>query len=269
MKRTSRIHDIRNMVTKLLAKYLRYLVPSRKKIPKKVLQKMFIFCEIPRSPISFYPGDNGWADGGCCCCCFCCCAMKSNFPFGRPQQQPQREANERATLHQMCIVDRVAAMFHCTSSCTQLFGDPVMDFDDEPPPMSLPKLTRCDETSPTSATAAEARSTSTTSTGGMGMGLEPALPTLEHLKPRDFRRKDPALHFLAGIRGDTEELENWLLAGGDPNARDGEGWALLHHASVSLDDYWNLLLYFLRFFLFFIYACVDDQRVFAFSVLVR
>lgn len=69
----------------------------------------------------------------------------------------------------------------------------------------------------------------------MGLGMEPALPSLENLKPRDFRRKDPALHFLAGIQGDTEELEKWLLAGGDPNARDGEGWALLHHASVSLD----------------------------------
>ncbi|CAM9494784.1 unnamed protein product [Laminaria digitata] len=132
----------------------------------------------------------------------------------------------------MCIVTRVAAMFHCTSSCTaQLFSDPVMDFDDEPPPMSSPKLTRCDETSPTSAAPARALSAST-STGEIGLGMEPALPTLD-LKPRDFRRKDPALHFLAGIRGDTEELESWLLAGGDPNARDGEGWALLHHASMN------------------------------------
>lgn len=115
-----------------------------------------------------------------------------------------------------------------------------MDFDDEPPPMSSPKLTRCDETSPTSAAPARALSAST-STGEIGLGMEPALPTLD-LKPRDFRRKDPALHFLAGIRGDTEELEMWLLAGGDPNARDGEGWALLHHASVSslrLIDYWR------------------------------
>lgn len=225
----SRIHDLRNLFTKLLSNYLPISCALAKKIPKKFPQKMFAFCEIPRPPISFYPGDNGWADGGCCCCCFCC-SYNTKFPVGRPQHKQNNVTPiERATPHQMCIVNRVAAMFHPTSSCTQLCGDPVMDFDDEPPPMISPKLTRCDETSPTSATGASR------SAGGMRMGMEPALPTLEHLKPRDFRRKDPALHFLAGIRGDKEELENWLLAGGDPNARDGEGWALLHHASVSPD----------------------------------
>ena len=221
MKRTSRIHDLRNLFTNCLPISCALV----RKSPKESSTEKYLPL---RSPDRLYsPAIMGGQMG---CCCFCCCCCEIKFPFGRPQQQ--REANERAT-HQMCFVSRVADMFHCSSNYTQLFGAPVMEFDDEPPPMSSPKLTRCDETSPTSATAA-ARSMST-STGGMGLGMEPALPSLENLKPRDFRRKDPALHFLAGIQGDTEELEKWLLAGGDPNARDGEGWALLHHASVSLD----------------------------------
>lgn len=138
-----------------------------------------------------------------------------------------------------------------------------MEFDDdEPPPMmSSPKLTRydeCDETSlPTIAVAGLVR-TSPSMGDGMGMEEPALLPTLGHLKPRDFRRKDPALHFLASIRGDTEELEAWLVAGGDSNARDGEGWTLLHHASVSLEtsfSEFSACFFFFRFFgCFFLYV---------------
>lgn len=59
------------------------------------------------------------------------------------------------------------------------------------------------------------------------------LPPIASLKPSVFHRKEPALHFLASARGDVEVLSEWLLAGGDPDAVDGDGWALLQHASVS------------------------------------
>lgn len=63
------------------------------------------------------------------------------------------------------------------------------------------------------------------------MGDSP--PAVERLKPQPFRRKEPALHFQACVRGDLQELSKWVQAGGDPNSRDEEGWALLHHATVS------------------------------------
>lgn len=45
------------------------------------------------------------------------------------------------------------------------------------------------------------------------------------------------MHFQASVRGDRQELNKWLISGGDPNSRDEEGWALLHHASVSVGSY--------------------------------
>lgn len=63
--------------------------------------------------------------------------------------------------------------------------------------------------------------------------MEDSPPAAERLKPQPFRRKEPALHFQACVRGDLQELSKWVQSGGDPNSRDEEGWAPLHHATVS------------------------------------
>lgn len=59
------------------------------------------------------------------------------------------------------------------------------------------------------------------------------LPASTSLKPRLFRIKEPAPHFLASARGDTDVLAPWLVAGGNPDALDDQGWTILQHASVS------------------------------------
>lgn len=108
-------------------------------------------------------------------------------------------------------------MFRIASSCCNYSStsDSVRE-DEEDFPMTSPKL-----------------NLETTSRGACG-DMEDTPPASERLKPQRFRRKDPALHFQACVRGDIHELRKWVKSGGDPNARDGEGWALLHHATVSL-----------------------------------
>lgn len=143
-----------------------------------------------------------------------------HYPLVSRQSLARRQQSYRPS---MCIVERVATMFGRASSCRHIPGDTYSTFDDdsEPPPLSPPKLTRC-------------HSTPHTATLTLSRTPEHSLPPSENLKPNVFRRKQPALHFLACVRGDVLELAGWLFGGGDPNERDSEGWALLQHASVSL-----------------------------------
>lgn len=138
----------------------------------------------------------------------------------------------------MCIASRVSAMLRRISSCSCSCGggsssvvDEEEDFDLDFPTMS-PKLTLALSRQETSRGAACSGSAS-------DMSLDPPFPPMsaERLKPQPFRRKDPPMHFQASVRGDRQELNKWLISGGDPNSRDEEGWALLHHASVSVELY--------------------------------
>eukprot|EP00752_Nemacystus_decipiens_P001220 g1220.t1 len=89
--------------------------------------------------------------------------------------------------------------------------------------MTSPKLTLSPSATRTTRAACSSSSRSDT---------EGSPPASERLKPQLFRRKDPARHFQACVRGDIHELAQWVKSGGDPNARDDEGWALLHHATM-------------------------------------
>ena len=86
--------------------------------------------------------------------------------------------------------------------------------------MTSPKLTL----SATTATRAAYNSS---------LDMADSPPASERLKPQPFRRKDPALHFQACVRGDVHELTKWVKSGGDIDARDESGFGLLHHATVS------------------------------------
>ncbi|CBJ32443.1 conserved unknown protein [Ectocarpus siliculosus] len=133
----------------------------------------------------------------------------------------------------MCIASRVSAMLRRIASCSCSCGggsssvvDEEEDFDLDFPTMS-PKLTLTLSRQETSRGAACSGSAS-------DMSLDSPFPPMsaERLKPQPFRRKDPPMHFQASVRGDRQELNKWLISGGDPNSRDEEGWALLHHASM-------------------------------------
>ncbi|CAM9551124.1 unnamed protein product [Ectocarpus sp. 13 AM-2016] len=144
----------------------------------------------------------------------------------------------------MCIANRVSSMLRRISSCSCSFGggsnsvvDEEEDFDVDFPTMS-PKLTLALSRQETSRGAACSGSAS-------DMSLDPPFPPMsaERLKPQPFRRRDPPMHFQASVRGDRQELNKWLISGGDPNSRDEEGWALLHHASMhGREDCVELLL---------------------------
>lgn len=127
----------------------------------------------------------------------------------------------------------MATILGRTSRCRTLGGvslpavPPDLDhLDLGPPPFSPPKLRRCYETVATVQLSPTPQPESPF----------PEVPRLS--KPnvsRPLRRRQPALHFLACARGDVDELTDWLCTGGDPNSRDSDGWALLLHASVSVN----------------------------------
>ncbi|CAM9681509.1 unnamed protein product [Ectocarpus fasciculatus] len=144
----------------------------------------------------------------------------------------------------MCIASRVSAMLRRISSCSCSCGggsssvvDDDEDLDLDFPTMS-PKLTLALSRQETTRGAACSGSAS-------DMSLDSPFPptSAERLKPQPFRRKDPPMHFQASVRGDRQELNKWLISGGDPNSRDEEGWAMLHHASMhGREDCVELLL---------------------------
>ncbi|CAB1115783.1 unnamed protein product [Ectocarpus sp. CCAP 1310/34] len=144
----------------------------------------------------------------------------------------------------MYIASRVSAMLRLISSCSCSCGggsSNVVD-EDEDFDLDLPTM----PTKLTLATSRQERSRGATCSGSAGdMSVDPPFPPMsaERLKPQPFRRKDPPMHFQASVRGDLQELNKWLISGGDPNSRDDEGWALLHHASMhGREDCVGLLL---------------------------
>ena len=141
----------------------------------------------------------------------------------------------------MCIDrEKVDAMFRSASSFNSCRGDDTADSSSssayyraeegeelEDLPISSPRLA---SPPPPPETTSLARQPTTRAACS---DMEDGPPASERLKPQPFRRKDPALHFQACVRGDLRELAKWVRSGGDPNSRDEEGWALLHHATVG------------------------------------
>ncbi|CAN0058708.1 unnamed protein product [Scytosiphon promiscuus] len=138
----------------------------------------------------------------------------------------------------MCIANRVAAMFRSMSSCSSC-GDsnpPGRGFDDDHdqdlPMLAPPALGLSRQETRSAATATPPSAPFATSSDFQDGSNSPYPSVSERLKPHPFRRKDPPLHVQASVRGDRQELEKWLVSGGDANIRDDDGWALLHHASM-------------------------------------
>eukprot|EP00903_Cladosiphon_okamuranus_P016688 g15385.t1 len=109
-----------------------------------------------------------------------------------------------------------------SSCCSSGSGNACDEEDEFPMPMTSPKLTL----------SATSTTTAACSFSDMEDSESDSPPASERLKSQPFRRKDPAQHFQACVRGDIHELTKWVTSGGDPNARDEEGWTLLHHATM-------------------------------------
>lgn len=133
----------------------------------------------------------------------------------------------------MCIGNEVVAMLKRGISSCSCSGDSSVieeDTDKEGLPTLSPKLEMGLSRQLTTRPAFSGSSAS------VDVGVDSATfpAASERLKPQPFRRKDPAPHFQAAVRGDTQDLDKYLSHGGDPDSRDEQGWALLHHATVSL-----------------------------------
>lgn len=133
---------------------------------------------------------------------------------------------------------RTMSSCSCSGDCTHSVLEEdvvlVVDTDEEDLPMMSPKL---EMGLSRQLTQRASISGSTSSSVDVGVDPTPFPPASERLKPQPFRRKEPALHFQAAVRGDAQDLNKFLLDGGDPDSRDEQGWALLHHATVSLESW--------------------------------
>lgn len=122
-----------------------------------------------------------------------------------------------------------------TCSCSGDFSAVLEeDADNEDLPMMSPKLEIGLSRQATTRAIGALAGSSSQSSVDVGVDFASFPSTSERLKPQPLRRKDPALHFQAAVRGDAQDLSKYLLRGGDPDSRDEQGWALLHHATVSL-----------------------------------